>query len=88
MDIHETKTDVERVLLLSVDTNEYDNEASVEEMKALVDTAGGEVEGVIVQKLPQPHPVGFVGRGKLAEAELFCHNAEIDLVVCDDEEKK
>ena len=83
MDIHETKTDVERVLLLSVDTNEYDNEASVEEMKALVDTAGGEVEGVIVQKLDAVNPVSFIGSGKLAEAELFCSNRKIDLVICD-----
>ena len=77
------KTDVERVLLLSVDTNEYDNEASVEEMKALVDTAGGEVEGVIVQKLDAVNPVSFIGSGKLAEAELFCSNRKIDLVICD-----
>ena len=83
MDIHEMKTDVERVLLLSVDTNEYDNEASVEEMKALVDTAGGEVEGVIVQKLDAVNPVSFIGSGKLAEAELFCSNRKIDLVICD-----
>ncbi len=77
------KTDAERVLILSVDTNEYDNEASVEEMKALVDTAGGEVEGVIVQKLDAVNPVSFIGSGKLAEAELFCSNRKIDLVICD-----
>ena len=81
--MHETKTDVERVLILSVDTGEYDNEASVEEMKALVRTAGGETEGVIIQKLPAVNPASYVGRGKLAEAELFCHNQAIDLVVCD-----
>ena len=73
----------ERVLLLSVDTNEYDNESAVEELKALVDTAGGEVEGVIIQKLPAVNPVSFIGAGKLGEAELFCHNQEIDLVICD-----
>ncbi len=83
MDMNEMKTDVERVLILSVDTNEYDNEASVEEMKALVDTAGGEVEGVIVQKLDAVNPVSFIGSGKLAEAELFCSNRKIDLVICD-----
>ena len=73
----------ERVLLLSVDTNEYDNDSAVEEMKALVQTAGGEVEGVIVQKLEAVNPVSFIGRGKLAEAELFCQNQQIDLVICD-----
>jgi len=84
MDITETKTTAEKVLLLSVDTNEYDNEMSVNELKELVNTAGGEVEGVIIQKLQRINPVSYVGRGKLAEAELFCHNQEIDLVVCDD----
>lgn len=79
----ETKTETERVLLLSVDTNEYDNEMSVNELKELVRTAGGEVEGVIIQKLQKINPVSFVGSGKLSEAELFCHNQEIDLVVCD-----
>jgi GTP-binding protein HflX len=83
MSTHETKNGAERVLILSVDTNEYDNEASVEEMKALVDTAGGEVEGVIVQKLDAVNPVSFIGSGKLAEAELFCSNRKIDLVICD-----
>ena len=73
----------ERVLLLSVDTNEYDNESAVEELKALVDTAGGETEGVIVQKRLAPDPATYVGAGKLAEAELFCKNRQIDLTVCD-----
>ena len=84
MNTNETKNERERVLLLSVDTNEYDNERSVEELKALVTTAGGETEGVIVQKLEKPNPVSYIGSGKVAEAELFCHNREIDLVICDD----
>ncbi|MBQ7638482.1 MAG: GTPase HflX [Clostridia bacterium] len=84
MEIHETKSTVEKVLLLSVDTSEYDNEMSVEELRELVRTAGGEVEGVIIQKLDKINPVSYIGSGKLGEAELFCHNREIDLVVCDD----
>ena len=83
MPFSDTAPTRERVLLLSVDTNEYDNEASVEELRALVRTAGGEVEGVIVQKLPAVNPVSYIGSGKLAEAELFCHNQSVDLVICD-----
>ena len=75
----------ERVLILSADTGEYDNEWSAEELKELIRTAGGETEGVIIQKLERPNPLSYVGSGKLAEAELFCHNREIDLVVCDTE---
>ena len=77
--------EAERVLILSADTGEYDNEWSAQELKELVRTAGGVVEGVIIQKLEKIHPLSYLGSGKLAEAELFCHNADIDLVVCDTE---
>ena len=83
--MHENRTEPEQVLILAVDTGEYDSEASVEELKELVRTAGGAVRGVIVQKLPQPNPAGYVGAGKLAEAALFCMNTGVDLAICDDE---
>ena len=75
----------ERVLILSADTGEYDNEWSVTELRELIRTAGGETEGVILQKLERANALSYIGSGKLAEAELFCHNREIDLVVCDTE---
>lgn len=85
MENRETKNETERVLILSVDTGEYDNEWSVGELRELIRTAGGETEGVIIQKLPKIHPATYIGSGKIGEAELFCHNREIDLVVCDGE---
>lgn len=85
MELHETNRETEKVLILSVDTGEYDNEWSAEELKELIRTAGGVTEGVMIQKLPKINPVTFIGSGKLGEAELFCHNREIDLVVCDGE---
>ena len=75
----------EAVLILAVDTGAYDAEQSVEELKELIRTAGGETKAVLIQRLPKPNPVSFIGAGKLAEAELYCHNLEIDLAVCDDE---
>ena len=75
----------ESVLILAVDTGEYDAEASAEELRELIRTAGGETKGVLIQRLPKPNPVSFVGAGKLAEAELYCHNLSIELAVCDDE---
>ena len=85
MKLHENEQTPEEVLILAVDTGAYDAEASVAELKELVRTAGGTTRGVIVQRLQKPHPASYIGAGKLAEAELFCHNAEIDLVICDDE---
>ena len=85
MKLYENKTETEEVLILAVDTGEYDVEASVGELRELIRSAGGEVRGVIVQKLPQRNLVCYIGSGKLGEAELFCHNTEVDLAVCDDE---
>ena len=73
------------MLLISVDTGEFDAEVSVGELKELVRTAGGETEAVIIQKRPAPDAVSFIGSGKLREAEEICGNAEIDLVICDGE---
>ena len=73
------------MLLISVDTGEFDAEVSVGELKELVRTAGGETEAVIIQKRPKPDAVSFIGSGKLEEAKEICENAEIDLVICDGE---
>ena len=73
------------MLLISVDTGEFDAEVSVGELKELVRTAGGETEAVIIQKRPKPDAVSFIGSGKLEEAAEICTNAEIDLVICDGE---
>lgn len=75
----------EKVLLLSVDTGEFDAEVSVNELKELVKTAGGETEAVIIQKKQSPDSVTFIGSGKLEEAKEICENCEIDVVVCDGE---
>lgn len=75
----------EKVLILSVDTGEFDAENSVNELKELVKTAGGETEAVIIQKREKCDNVSFIGTGKLQEAKDICENLEIDLVVCDDE---
>ena len=75
----------ERVLLISVDTGEFDAEVSVEELRELVRTAGAETEAVIIQKRPKPDSVTYIGSGKLEEARLLCESEEIDVVICDGE---
>jgi len=73
------------VLLISVDTGEFDAEVSVNELKELVKTAEGETVAVIIQKRPKPDSVTFIGTGKLEEAKEICENSEIDVVICDGE---
>ena len=73
------------MLLISVDTGEFDAEVSVNELKELVKTAEGETVAVIIQKRPKPDSVTFIGTGNLEEAKEICENSEIDVVICDGE---
>ena len=83
--MHETDILPDQVLLLGVDTGEYDAEASMAELVQLVKTAGGEVAGTILQKRAKPDSVTYLGRGRLEEAKEFSDNARLDLIVCDTE---
>lgn len=83
--MYETEKEAERVLLISVDTGEFDADSSMNELEQLVYTAGGEVSGKIIQKKEKPDSVTFLGRGKLNAVREFAENADIDLIVCDTE---
>ncbi|MBE6716973.1 MAG: GTPase HflX [Ruminococcaceae bacterium] len=85
MEFYDNTVQPEKVLLISVDTGEFDAEVSVNELSELVKTAGGETAGVIIQKRPSPDSVTYIGSGKLEEAKEICENCEIDVVVCDGE---
>lgn len=85
MDFYENNQDNERALLICVDTGDFDAEASVNELTLLAESAGAEVAGTIIQRRDTPDGASYIGRGRLAEAELFCHNSEIDLIICDGE---
>jgi len=75
----------EKVLIIGVDTGEYDSEVSARELIELVRTAGGEVFGVVIQKRDKPDNTSFIGSGKLEEAKEVAEGNEVDLVVCDAE---
>jgi GTP-binding protein HflX len=51
------------------------DESSMEELSALVETAGGETVGVVLQNRDKPDPRCFLGEGKVAEIQLYCENA-------------
>lgn len=75
----------QRVLLIAVDSGEYEVETSLKELEELAQTAGAEVVGTMVQNLPSPNNATYIGAGKLQEVKEFCEQSEIDLVVFDDE---
>ncbi len=85
IEFYENTETPEKVLLISVDTGEFDAECSVNELSELVKTAGGETEGIIIQKRVKPDSVTYIGSGKLLEAKEICENAKIDVVICDGE---
>lgn len=86
MELHEIQQDVpERVLLVSVDTGEFDAEVSLAELAELVATAGGEVVGIATQKKESPDKATCLGSGRAEEIALQCQAEDIDLVVMDRE---
>ena len=86
MELHEIQQDApERVLLVSVDTGEFDAEVSLAELAELVATAGGEVVGIATQKKESPDKATCLGSGRAEEIALQCEAEDIDLVVMDRE---
>ncbi|MCD7848022.1 MAG: GTPase HflX [Oscillospiraceae bacterium] len=74
-----------RVILVSVDTGEFDAERSMEELCALCDTAGAEVVATVIQKRPSIEGATCVGSGRLAEIAEQCEALEVDQLIFDRE---
>ncbi|HAQ63328.1 MAG TPA: GTPase HflX, partial [Ruminococcaceae bacterium] len=85
MELYENRQEKEKVLLISVDSGDFNAEESIDELASLVDTAGGEAVLNLIQKLPEPNSATFIGSGRIAEVKNICENQEIDLIVADDE---
>lgn len=85
MELYEISNNPERALLISVDTGEFDAEASLKELSLLAESAGAEIVGEILQKREAPDSAAYIGSGKLSEAELFCDNQDVDVIICDAE---
>ncbi|HZT96248.1 MAG TPA: GTPase HflX, partial [Chloroflexota bacterium] len=58
---------------------------SLAELAQLTETAGDEVVGDVIQHLEQPHPVSYVGKGKLQEIRELRDTLQYDAVIADDE---
>ena len=61
------------------------DEGSMEELAALVETAGGETEGIVLQNRDKPDPRTFIGDGKVAEVQLYCENVGATMVIFDND---
>jgi GTP-binding protein HflX len=76
---------VPKVLLVSVDTGEFDNEASMRELEELTKTANGEVVATVIQKRPTFEKATCIGQGRLLEVAELCQQLEVELIVFDHE---
>ena len=69
----------------SMDESERSTEISMEELAALVDTAGGDTVAMIMQNRPTPDPRSFIGDGKVQEMKELISMNDCDLAVFDNE---
>lgn len=86
--IYDTAIKPETALLVSVITPDISEQTAkdyLQELEFLVQTAGGQAQGIITQKLAKPEHATFVGSGKLEEIRQYAEAEEIDMIVFDDE---
>ncbi|MBR6692835.1 MAG: GTPase HflX [Clostridia bacterium] len=74
---------IEKAYLVGIDLGDNDCQISMEELKDLVKTAGGEVFDYAIQKRNSIDPKICIGYGKLMEIKQIIEENEIDLVIFD-----
>ena len=88
--MRETEEIRDKVVLVGLNSpvlkkEENADEATMEELSALVETAGGETEGMILQNRATPDPRTFIGEGKAGEVKLCCENTGATMVIFDND---
>ena len=61
------------------------DEESLAELGALVETAGGEPVGTILQSREKPDPHSFIGEGKVEEVKCMVENSDATMVIFDND---
>ena len=88
--MRETKEICDSVVLVGLNSpvlkkEENADEGTMEELAALVETAGGETVGTILQNRVSPDPRTFIGEGKVEEVREFCRNSGATMVIFDND---
>lgn len=86
--IEQKEVAIENVVLIGIITqyqNEEQSKEYLDELSFLTITAGGKAVKRFVQKLDQPNPKTFIGKGKLTEVKEFMLKNKIDTAIFDDE---
>ena len=61
------------------------DEESLAELSALVDTAGGQAVGMILQSRDKPDPHSFIGEGKVEEVRRMVQEEKATMVIFDND---
>ena len=84
----DNRTPVDRAVLVGAHLKSLEERVAlehIEELARLTDTAGGEVVGVIRQRIAKPHPRFYIGKGKTDELREHVAATEANLVIFDEE---
>jgi GTPase len=73
----------ERAVVAAVLPQGADGELDLAELRELVSTAGAEIAAELTQERAQPHPVSYLGKGKLDELRGLVKEENADLVIID-----
>ena len=82
------RTKRERIVLVGVTRpghTDDDTEAGLNELSLLIDTAGADEAGRIVQRRDSPDHTWYIGKGKVEELRDLCLAVDADTVVFDNE---
>jgi GTPase len=64
---------------------DYELDSRLDELERLIDTAGADVCGRLVQRRQSPDPATYIGKGKVDELATLCLAVDADTVVFDPE---
>jgi GTP-binding protein HflX len=82
------RTKRERIVLVGVTLpghTDADTEAGLDELSLLIDTAGADEAGRLVQRRDSPDHTWFIGKGKVEELRQLCLEVDADTVVFDND---
>ena len=88
--MRETEEVRDRVVLVGLSSpvlkkDENADEETMEELAALVETAGAETVGTVLQNRPSPDPRSFIGEGKVEEVRAYCQGSGATMVIFDND---
>jgi len=89
MDPFEKKV-IEKAVLVGLNAGifsreENATEETLDELEALLETAGGQCTAKVLQNRPAPDPHSFIGEGKVEEVRELLQNTEANLVIFDND---